>query len=118
VRIKILLASIFSVIIILISGCSTQSDGLVQPSAPVSEAPVSSGTSGQLISIQSDNVSAAGYDEISMVMTVRFKNGALYEYYQIPLSLWNSFLEAQPNPWSLIGYPQLVNGGYSYRRIG
>lgn len=117
-RTKILLACIFSAIAILILGCSIQSDDLIQPSASVTEAPISSGTNGELISIQSDNVSAAGYDEFSMVMTVRFKNGALYEYYQVPLSLWKSFLEAQPNPWSQIGYPQLVNGGYSYRRIG
>jgi hypothetical protein len=34
------------------------------------------GTGGQLISIQSDNVRAAGYDATSLVMTVQFDNGA------------------------------------------
>lgn len=76
------------------------------------------GTNGQLISIQSDNVRAAGYDETSMVMTVQFDNGALYEYYGVPADLWTSFIAAQPHPWSQVGYPRLVQGGIPYKRIG
>jgi hypothetical protein len=76
------------------------------------------GTNGQLISIQSDNVRAAGYDEVLMVMTVQFDNGALYEYYGVPADLWTSFVAAQPHPWSQVGYPRLVQGGIPYKRIG
>lgn len=76
------------------------------------------GTNGQLISIQSDNVRAAGYDETSMVMTVQFNNGAIYEYYGVPADLWTSFIAAQPHPWSQVGYPRLVQGGIPYKRIG
>ena len=76
------------------------------------------GTNGQLISIQSDNVRAAGYDEVLMVMTVQFDNGALYEYYGVPADLWTSFIAAQPHPWSQVGYPRLVQGGIPYKRIG
>ena len=83
-----------------------------------SQAVESVGTNGLLISIQSDNVSAAGYDEESMVMTVQFDNGALYEYYGVPTDLWTSFVAAQPHPWSQVGYPRLVKGGIPYKRIG
>lgn len=76
------------------------------------------GTNGQLISIQSDNVQAAGYDAVSSVMTVQFDNGALYEYYSVPTDLWTSFVAAQPHPWSQVGYPRLVQGGIPYKRIG
>jgi ABC-type uncharacterized transport system auxiliary subunit len=76
------------------------------------------GTNGQLISIQSDNVRAAGYDSISMIMTVQFDNGYLYEYYGVPAELWASFIAAQPYPWSQVGYPRLVQGGIPYKRIG
>jgi len=76
------------------------------------------GTKGQLISIQSDNVRAAGYDETSMVMTVQFDNGALYEYYEVPADLWTAFVAAQPHPWSQVGYPRLVQGDIPYKRIG
>ena len=75
------------------------------------------GTNGQLISIQSDNVSAAGYDETSLVMTVKFDNGAVYEYYGVPTDLWTSFIAAQPHPWSAVGYPRLVQGAIPYKRI-
>jgi hypothetical protein len=82
------------------------------------EPPKPVGTNGQLISIQSDNVRAAGYDEASMIMTVQFDNGALYEYYSVPADLWSSFVAAQPHPWSQVGYPRLVQGGIPYKRIG
>lgn len=75
------------------------------------------GTGGQLISIQSDNVRAAGYDDISLVMTVQFDNGAIYEYYGVYPDIWTSFIAAQPHPWSQVGYPELVQGAIPYKRI-
>lgn len=75
------------------------------------------GTKGQLIPIQSDNVRAAGYNATSMVMTVQFKNGALYEYYGVGDDLWEAFIAAQPHPWSQVGYPRLVQSGIPYKRI-
>ena len=75
------------------------------------------GTNGTLIPIISSNVVAAGYDFQNQIMKVQFKSGALYEYYGVELELWESFLIAQPNPWSVVGYPRLVGEGYGYRRI-
>ncbi len=75
------------------------------------------GTNGLLIPIVSSNVMAAGYDTQSQTMKVQFKSGLIYEYYGVDLELWNSFVEAQPNPWSAVGYPRLVGEGYQYRRI-
>lgn len=101
-----------------LTGCGSQAG---QSEAITSNDNVESqqiGTNGQLISIQSDNVRAAGYDATSMVMTVQFDNGALYEYYGVPADLWTSFVAAQPHPWSQVGYPRLVQGGIPYKRIG
>ena len=92
---------------------STSGTDLVTESTLTAQA----GTNGELISIQSDNVSAAGYDDATSVMTVRFRNGALYEYYGVPGELWMSFVAAQPHPWSQVGYPRLVQGGIPYKRI-
>ena len=72
---------------------------------------------GGLIPIESSNVSMAGYNENSSVMTVLFDSGGLYEYYDVPTELWEDFLDAQPSPWSQVGYPDLVQGGYDYRRL-
>ena len=103
-------------LILVLSGCSqteaTNQDEIQQNTTS------QIGTPGQLIFIQSDNVRAAGYDAASLVMTVQFDNGALYEYYGVPSVLWTSFVAAQPHPWSQVGYPRLVRGGIPYKRVG
>jgi hypothetical protein len=106
--------------LILLASCAAESpnlnaDSLIANTSPTQE---SIGTSGQLIAIESDNVSSAGYEASSMVMTVKFDNGALYEYYGVPADLWNAFIAAQPHPWSQVGYPRLVQSGVPYKRIG
>ena len=75
------------------------------------------GTAGELIVIDSDNVFMAGYSQSTRVMTVLFRSGGMYEYYDVPPELWQSFVDAQPDPWSLVGYPQLVQQNYAYRKI-
>lgn len=106
----------FLVLIFALTGCGGQNITTVSQVEQSSTAQI--GTKGQLISIQSDNVLAAGYNETSMVMTVQFDNGALYEYYEVPADLWTAFVAAQPHPWSQVGYPRLVQGGIPYKRIG
>lgn len=100
--------------VFLLNGCSGEAESPQSSPANV-ESPV--GTNGQLISIQSDNVQAAGYDTYSLTMTVQFNNGYTYEYYGVSAELWNSFIAAQPDPWSLVGYPGLVQAGVPYKRI-
>ncbi len=101
-----------------LSACGEQAtDSNSNPSSQSSESQ-QFGTNGQLISIQSDNVRAAGYDAVSMVMTVQFDNGYLYEYYGVSADIWTSFIAAQPHPWSQVGYPRLVQEGIPYKRIG
>ena len=118
-KIGLILVLSFSLFVLTACGSLPTLNG---DSATLSSEPSQSteevGTNGQLISIQSDNVSAAGYDETLMVMTVKFDNGALYEYYGVTVDLWTSFLAAQPHPWSQVGYPRLVRGGIPYKRIG
>ncbi len=101
---------------ILLAGCDGSEVDISSQSSNSNE--VSVGTNGSLISIQSDNVQAAGYNAENSVMTVQFKNGALYEYYGVDLELWESFIAAQPHPWSQVGYPRLVQAGIPYKRIG
>ena len=102
---------------ILVSGCGTNSDITQSTESIQSQGSTSVGTNGQLISIQSDNVLAAGYDAAVLVMTVQFNNGYTYEYYGVQPELWNSFIAAQPNPWSQVGYPRLVQAMIPYKRI-
>ena len=100
--------------LVLLTGCASVTEN---STAHENEVQAVVGTNGQLISIQSDNVRAAGYDVNSMTMTVQFNNGYTYEYYGIQAELWNSFIAAQPHPWSQVGYPRLVQAGVPYKRI-
>ena len=117
---KSLLIKLFAAfsLCLALSSCSSSQDSNSPTSSSVEQPLAAIGTNGQLIPIQSDNVQAAGYDANSMVMTVQFDNGALYEYYGVPADLWTSFVAAQPHPWSAVGYPRLVQGGIPYKRIG
>jgi hypothetical protein len=102
---------------ILLSGCGTNLDTTQSTERIQNQESTSVGTNGQLISIQSDNVRAAGYDASVLVMTVQFNSGYVYEYYGVQPDLWNSFIAAQPNPWSQVGYPRLVQAMVPYKRI-
>jgi hypothetical protein len=103
-----------STLLLSVSGCG--SSDLKSSNLQV-EAKAVVGTNGLLIPVQSDNVRAAGYDANSLIMTVQFKNGYTYEYYGVQLEIWNSFIAAQPHPWSQVGNPRLVQAGVPYKRI-
>jgi hypothetical protein len=115
-KLKCLLFLPSLVAVIMVSACSSNSTESQSPSQ-ATEFESILGTNGELISIESDNVRLAGYDANSQTMTVEFDDGQRYEYYGVPAGLWNAFIEAQPHPWSAVGYPQLVSGGYSYQRV-
>jgi hypothetical protein len=100
---------------LILTSCSNTSDVSESTNSITNQAPI--GTNGALIRIISDNVSAAGYEANSMVMSVQFDSGALYEYYGVPADIWTSFVAAQPHPWSQVGYPRLVRGAIPYKRI-
>ena len=109
--------TLFLALTFLLTGCAngTSSSGEISEREDNQVSRV--GTEGQLIPIQSDNVRAAGYDAETLVMTVQFRNGYLYEYYGVSADVWTSFVVAQPNPWSQVGYPRLVQAGVPYKRI-
>jgi hypothetical protein len=74
-------------------------------------------TKGEMIDIRSDNVSMAGYDASTQRMTVMFDNGKSYWYQPVDQSVWTAFYNAQPHPWSQVGYPALVEAGVPYGKI-
>jgi len=113
-RSKVFISTLGLSVLFFITGCGNSNEN---HSIAEVESQTVVGTNGQLITIQSDNVAAAGYDAESMTMTVQFNNLYTYEYYGIPSELWNSFIAAQPHPWSQVGYPRLVQAGVPYKRI-
>lgn len=64
--------------------------------------------------VDSSNVSAVAYNDRSRTLTLTFKDGASYEYYDVPVSVGNSFpwLESKGKAvWSLL------RGTYAYKRL-
>jgi hypothetical protein len=120
-RMPLMAAGVLAVTGILLTGCgasSTAGDAPAPaPTAATNTGTAISGTGGQLIAIQSDNVRAAGYDDASRTMLVEFDDGSLYEYTPVPASVWDDFIAAQPHPWSRVGNPVLVQGRVPYRKV-
>lgn len=57
---------------------------------------------------------AAGYDPSSQIVMVTFREGAVYQYYNVPESVWNNFSN-DPSPGRYID--DVLTPGYQYRRV-
>lgn len=44
--------------------------------------------------IASSNIAAAGYDPSSETLEIEFTNGSVYQYYNVPSSIYQAFLAA------------------------
>ena len=51
--------------------------------------------------VTSDTVRAAGYDHRTQVLRVTFSSGGTYDYYDVPVHLYEVML--LPHPWRRIG---------------
>ena len=111
--------TLLALVLVLVTSCSSKESysNSANPEESIALTKEVKGTNGALIPITSSNVIATGYDAQNQIMKVQFMSGAIYEYYGVQIELWESFVNAQPNPWSAVGYPRLVGDGYPYKRI-
>ena len=113
----VIISSLCSLSVIGCSAESSSPSSIAESSASVQEIDLSKDTKGEWVQIQSDNVSMAGYDASTQTMTVTFDNGKSYWYQPVDQSVWTAFYNAQPHPWSQVGYPALVESGVPYGRL-
>lgn len=73
-----------------------------QAPAPLTDIPTSSTDAGRPRTV------AAGYDKSRKVMTVMFRDGTLYNYYEVEPGEWQNFHSSisKGNPWLNRGYPK------------
>ena len=114
---NLVISSICSLLLLGCSAESSNSSSTIETSASVQVPDLSKETKGEWIQIQSDNVSMAGYDASTQTMTVMFDNGKSYWYQPVDQSVWTAFYNAQPHPWSQVGYPALVESGIPYGKL-
>jgi hypothetical protein len=67
-----------------------------------------------LIPVESSNLAAVGYDEMSHRLTVSFKSGTVYQYYAVPLSIYRALM-ASVSLGSF--FARHIKTVYPYRRI-
>ncbi len=62
---------------------------------------------------ESSNISRFGYNETSNILTVEFKNGNKYDYYDVPIHIFESMKEA---PSKGIFLAHNIKGNFRYAR--
>lgn len=67
-----------------------------------------------MIPVRSSNINAVRYDHSSHVLTIKFNNGTLYEYYNVPVQKYNGLMSAGSKGSY---HHRNIRGHYSYRRI-
>ncbi len=64
--------------------------------------------------VDSSNIAAIGYDESSQTLEVEFKNGGVYQYFDVHLAEFEAFRDAD----SLGGYlAKNIKGKYRYSKV-
>lgn len=62
---------------------------------------------------ESSNVAGFGYEEASQTLTVGFKNGSMYDYFDVPVFVYESMKYAPSKGQFLT---QEIKGNYRYAR--
>jgi hypothetical protein len=67
-----------------------------------------------MVSVSSSNIDAVGYDDNSETLQVAFKNGSVYQYFDVPEHVFASLRDAS----SVGGYlASNIKGIYRYSKI-
>ena len=64
--------------------------------------------------VNSSNISQVGYDESIQILIIKFKNGTMYEYSDVPLEVYRNFIQSQS-----LGkfFTSFIRGVYAYKII-
>ncbi len=65
--------------------------------------------------VTSSNIASIGYDPEQMILEVEFLNGYIYQYYDIPETLYEGIMAADSHGKFLNEY--IKKGGFRYERI-
>lgn len=66
-------------------------------------------------SVASSNIASIGYDEASETLEVEFLNGTIYQYYNVPSSMYNQLMQEGSKGRFLSMY---IKNAYPYSRVG
>jgi hypothetical protein len=67
------------------------------------------------VAVQSSNIASVGYDPTSSTLEIEFHNGGIYQYSNVPESIYNGIMSAASKGTYFDQY--IKKGGYGYRKI-
>ncbi len=69
----------------------------------------------QRVLVGSTTLASAGHDDMSAILELQFRSGAIYQYFDVPDAVYQHLLEA---PSKGVFFNQNIRGRYRYQRIG
>ena len=66
-------------------------------------------------SVASSNVASVGYDEQLQTLEVEFLNGAVYQYYNVPINMYEEMMKTPSKGRFLHAY---IRNAYPFSRVG
>jgi hypothetical protein len=66
-------------------------------------------------SVASSNIASIGYDEPSQTLEVEFLNGSIYQYYNVPINIYDQLMKDPSKGRFLNTY---IKNAYPYSRVG
>lgn len=67
------------------------------------------------IYVESSNIKSIGYDEIMNILQVEFKNGSIYNYFDIPKIIYTNLINAESHGKYLDKY--IKKSGFKYEKV-
>lgn len=64
--------------------------------------------------VSSSTIASIGYDESSKVLEVEFKSGGVYQYFEVPKSIYSTFMSASSKGTY---HSQNIKDKYRYKKI-
>ena len=65
-------------------------------------------------SVKSSNISSIGYDAKSQTLEVEFRSGGIYQYFKVPVSIYNGLMKA-PSHGSY--FQQHIKDNYRWKEV-
>jgi hypothetical protein len=65
--------------------------------------------------VSSSTIVSVGYDAPSETLEIQFMSGAVYQYYNVPQSLYDELIVA-PSPGQFLAYQ--IKNAFPYSRVG
>jgi hypothetical protein len=64
--------------------------------------------------VESSNIASIGYDQASTTLEIEFQNGSVYQYFEVPLEIFQNFIQAGSKA---LFFSEKIKGYFSYVKI-